>query len=153
MRESFTIFQWGKEIKDKKTDMDTLIAFLEKYDASVEFEEDSNDVAALHYRIKFLFPENTVVNIGIILMDYQTDSDVVIETMTTLPQCRRHMGFGTKAIVKVLQWATDNDLKDVCATQVAGENNENFWKKNGFIQKENPNPCNDFIYHVSEKPS
>ena len=149
MRENFDIFQWVKEVQSKKLKMNDLVASLEKYGARVESDEDSHDMAALHYRIVFSLSEDTVVTIGIILMDYQTDSDVVIETMTTLPEHRRRIGIGSKAIAKVLQWAADHNLKDLRATQVAGEENENFWRKNGFTPQEEPNPCNDFIYRVS----
>jgi len=139
--------------RDRTTEMDALVASLKTYDASVESDEDAHDVAALHYRITFSFPENTVVTIGIILMDHQTDSDVVIETMTTLPALRRRTGFGSKAIAKVLQWAADHGLKDVRATQVAGRDNESFWRKNGFIRQKEPNPLNDFVYQIPEKPA
>jgi len=149
MRENFNISQWIREVKGEKTEMNILVASLEKYGASVESDKDLRDVAALHYRIIFSFPENTVVTMGIILMDHQTNSDVVIETMTILPKHRKRMGFGSKAIAKVLRWAADNGLRDVRATQVAGQDNENFWKKNGFIQQKKPNPCNDFIYHIT----
>ena len=146
MKEGFGISQWIREVREKRIEMDALIASLKIYSACVESDEDAHDVAALHYRIIFSFPENTVVTIGIILMDHQTDSDVVIETMTTFPELRRRTGFGSKAIAKVLQWAADHGLKDVRATQVAGLDNESFWRKNGFIQQKEPNPCNDFVY-------
>lgn len=147
----FDISGWVKEVKEKKPKMDVLIASLQMYGANVEYDDESNDMAALHYRALFLFPEDTIVTIGIILMDHQTDSDVVIETMTTLPEFQKRKGFGSKAIAKVLQWAANSGLKDIRATQVAGKSNESFWRKNGFIQQENPNPCNDFVYRCPEK--
>ncbi len=79
-------------------------------------------------------------------MDHQTDSDVVIENITTLPDDKKRHGFGSKAIAKILQWATDRGLKEIRATQVAGEINKNFWEKNGFVLQKEPNPCRDFVY-------
>jgi|GEM_PF-4519772 hypothetical protein len=147
MREGFDILRWVKEVKAKKPEMDALVASLRKYGASVEPDKDSNDIASLHYRVVFSFLEQeAIVTIGIILLDHQTNSDVVIETMTTLPNNKIRKGFGSKAIANILQWAADNGFKDVCATQVAGEDNENFWRKNGFLRQENPKPCNDFVF-------
>ena len=151
MRKRFDMPAWIKEVEIKKPTMNFLAHSLENYGARVMSDENSRDVAALHYRAKFLFP-GTVVTVGIILMDYQTDSDVVIETMTTLPKYMARMGFGSRAVTLFLQWAADNRLKEVRATQVKGEDNENFWRKNGFVQQEAPNPCNDFMYRIPEKP-
>ncbi len=151
MREGFDIHRQIKKVREKKPDMDALVKSLEKYGAAVEFDEDSRDAAALHYRAIFLFPEDVIVTVGIILMDYQTDSDVVIETMTTLPGRKTRKGFGSRAISSILQWAAGVSIKDVRATQVMGEANENFWRKNGFIQQDIPNPCNDFIYSFPKR--
>ncbi|MDO8529939.1 MAG: GNAT family N-acetyltransferase [bacterium] len=145
MKEGFTLSQWIREVKEKKASMDALVVSLQKYGARVEPDEESRDIAALHYRVVFLFSEDVVVTIGIILMDYQTDSDVVIETMTTLPVAGTHRGFGSRAITEILQWARDSGFKEVRATQVTGGDNESFWKKNGFAQQKEPNPCNDFV--------
>lgn len=107
--------------------------------------EQSPDVGSLHYIVKFLFKADCILTtVRITLKDHQTDSDVVITNMTTLPEDRRGQGFGSKAITKILQWAADNHLREVRATQVA-QYNESFWSKNGFTKDEEPNPCNDFV--------
>ena len=150
MREDFNIRDWVLNVETKKPEMNILVSLLKNYDATVEFK-DSMDVAALHYNLSFRFEDGAIVTIGIILMDHQTDSDIVIETMTTLPKSQKGKGFGSKAIGKVLQWAKDNGLKSVRATQVSNLDSENFWKKNGFIKDEGPNPCNDFIYIIPKQ--
>jgi|SRR3989344_5013789 len=145
MRTGFDIPGWVLEVATKKPAMDVLAFLLEQYGAKVEVDQDSSDVAALHYSVAFAFECKVIVTIGIILMDHQTNSDVVIETMTTRPEDQKRKGSGGKAIAQLVQWAKDNGLKELRATQVSGEENENFWIKNGFVKQGKPNPCNDFV--------
>jgi len=143
---------WVREVRDAKPELDKLVSRLKQYGAVVESIEDSMDVAALHYKIVFAYPEGAVVTIGMILKDHQTDSDAVIETMTTLPEDQRGKGFGAMAIKSVLQWAKDNGLGEVRATQIRTEN-EKFWEKNEFKKAEDGNPCNDFVHKIFREES
>lgn len=127
------INQQASKVAEAKPRINALVLLLENYGATWEIDPDSRDVAALHYKIRFSF-DGAVVTIGIIMLDWQSNSDVVIETMTTLPDNEKRKGFGTQAVGKLLQWAKDNNLIRVCATQVCGIENEIFWEKNGFIK-------------------
>lgn len=148
MRKVFNTSQWVAEVSEKKKEMDNLAFSLGDYGAEVEADENSNDAVSLRYVVKFLFLGNVVVTIGIILMDHQTDSDVVIETMTTLPVDKTCLGYGSKAIHNFLQWALQMGLNEVRVTQVSGIENENFWKNSGFSCQQGDNLCKDFVYPV-----
>lgn len=147
MREGFDMQKWILKVKDEQPRIAALVIGLMIYGAKVKLEEESNDIASLHFSVKFSFVDNVVVTIGIILMDHQTESDLVIETMTTLPEESCREGFGSQAISKLLLWARNNQFKEVRATQVSSPENEAFWKKNGFTKAPPPNPCNDFVWH------
>lgn len=147
MQESFNMREWVRKVQEQKPHMDALARLLSNYGAEASPDEESHDVASLHYSVRFSFPGNVVVTIGIILMDRQTDSNVVIETMTTLPQESRSKGFGSKALQYLLQWAHDNQLLQVRATQINNPDSERFWKRNAFVQAPSPNQCNDFVWH------
>ena len=146
MREDFNIMEWVQKVQDDKPRIDALVNLLSNYGARTALDEESHDMASLHYSVQFLFPDNVVVTIGIILMDYQTSSDVVIETMTTLPQESCSKGFGSRALSCLLQWVHDNRLREVRATQINNRDSERFWQRNGFVKAPPPSPCNDFIW-------
>ncbi len=141
------INEWVLKVAEKKLWIDGMVSDLRNFGARVEYELGKERVvSALHYKIKFFFDDHrAIVTIGIILMDYQTDSDLVIATMTTLPAHRRRDGFDTDAIGRIKEWALSNNLRNVRATQVSGFENEKFWMKNGFRKLEGENPCNDFV--------
>lgn len=145
MRKGFDIAGWAQEVARKKPQMDALAVTLVNYGARVTPDEDSRDVAALHYRVAFLFSDAVMVTIGIILMDHQTDFDVVVETMTTLPVERKGQGFGSQAVAKLLAWAKEKGLS-VAATQVAGDASERFWKQNGFVRCPEPNLTGNYVW-------
>lgn len=147
MREDFDIRAWIARVEKERPRIDALVRALQNYGGTAEFDDESHDVS-LHYSVQFAFPDDVVVTIGIILMDHQSDSDVVIETMTTLPQESRRKGFGSQAVSQLLRWAKDNQLKEVRATQVR-KDNEKFWRDNGFISAPEDNPCNDLVWQAS----
>jgi GNAT superfamily N-acetyltransferase len=96
--------------------------------------------------VSFNFEQNTVVTIRLLFHD-KTGSGVVITNMTALPEGQKGKGFGSRAVQSILEWARNNNLNEVRATQVEPEN-EKFWVKNGFIKDEKPNPSNDFVYPI-----
>jgi len=146
MAKVLDIHAWIKEVEAARSEMNALVALLQNYDSQVH-PENSPEVGSLPYIVKFLFENGVVITIRMILKDWQTDSDVVITNMTTLPQSQRKRGFGKKAVRRILQWARDNHLNEVRATQVS-EFNEGFWLKNGFRKCGEPNPCNDFVFTI-----
>jgi predicted GNAT family N-acyltransferase len=97
--------------------------------------------------VQFNFEQNTVVTIRLLFHD-QTNSDVVITNMTTLPEEQKGKGFGSRAIKEILRWAQDNKLTEVRATQVESAN-EKFWIKNGFVKDSKHNNSNDFIRAIT----
>lgn len=137
------IRRWAEYIKTVRLEMNALAQRLTEYGATVEPEE-SSVIAELSYSIQFAF-EGAIVTVIFLLKDHQTDSDVVITNMTTLPKSQCGKGFGSQAIQTLLAWATDNGLGEMRATQVSGEN-ESFWQGNGFVKCQDPNPCNDFVH-------
>lgn len=143
MTKQFDIVAWAKKVEAAREEKNVLVKLLHRYGAKT-CPEDSPEIGALPYIVEFSFEDDVVVTLFIMLMDWQTDSDVVITNMTTLPTDKQNKGFGKKAINCFLQWARNNHLRDVRATQVS-KDNEGFWLKNGFLKCKEPNPCNDFI--------
>jgi GNAT superfamily N-acetyltransferase len=142
--------QWLAHIEAVRADIDSLVQLLKNYGATVE-PEKTRIVGELPYIIEFRSLEPAAVTtVRIILKDHQTNSDVVITNMTTLPRDKRKLGLGSKAIQSILQWAADNHLNEVRATQIS-EGNESFWQRNGFEKCPPPNPCNDFIHVITTK--
>ena len=133
-----------KEIEALEPQKNALVALLQNYGAKTLPKKEPHILGALPYVAQFLFEGSGMVTIYFCLMDWQTDSDVVITNMTSFPQIS---GYGKRAITNLLQWARDNSLKEVRATQVH-ESNEGFWLKNGFEKCPPPNPCNDFVFPI-----
>lgn len=147
MRKKFDMQLWIKKVEDARPEVNALVALLQNYGAKTS-PENSTIVGVLPYIVKFFFQEyNAVTTIRIIFKDHQTDSDMVITNMTTLPSDKQREGLGSKAIRFILKWARDNNLKDVRATQVS-KSDEAFWRKNGFEKADEPNPCNDFVFSL-----
>ena len=145
----------GMKFKPENIDAEREAAFavvrqLERYGATVIVPEHAlKNVGALQFQVTFPFQqEEATVNIFLSLKDWQTDSDVVITNMTTLPEAKQGEGLGSKALKSVLEWAAENQF-EVRATQVSDPRSEKFWSDNGFAATEGPNPTGDFIY---EKP-
>ena len=149
MSEKFDINSWINEVESFRPEANRLALLLENYGATV-MPENSREVGSIPFIVTFNFDDDkdVKVTVRIIFKDHQTNSDVVITNMTTLPGNKKGMGFGSRAMEFFLKWAKDNNLKDVRATQV-DTSNENFWSKNGFVKAEGINPCNDFVYIFS----
>lgn len=139
--------RWIVHVEAVRPHMDELAKRLEPAGAIVE-PEVTNVVGELTYIARFPWPEqDAVTTLRFLLKDHQTDSDVVITNLTTLPEQKRGNGLGSQAVQRLLQWAADNYLNEVRATQV-GPENESFWRKNGFEKCPAPNPCNDFVHRL-----
>jgi len=138
---------WIRHVADVTPAMDFLAKKLENYGAEVEAEE-TKTVSELSYFACFEF-DGALVTIGFNLKDWQTDSDVVITTITTLPETEYRKGHASRAVQKLLHWARDNGLNEVRATQVGNQASEAFWRSNGFVLCQMPNPCHDFVYLLS----
>ncbi len=121
------------------------LKLLEQYGAKIERDKIFGGEA---YIIQFA-SSDAKTTIRVLFNDY-TGDDLVITNMTTWPQDERGKGFGTKAIQYVLQWAQENGLNNIRATQVL-EGSENFWMINGFDKMEGDNISNDFIYKKTYK--
>lgn len=74
-----------------------------------------------------------------------TGADLVITNITTLPHQYVGFGVGTTAVRRLISWAHTNNLHDIWAVQVQ-RRAERFWKRNGFVRDEDPNPTNDYKY-------
>jgi GNAT superfamily N-acetyltransferase len=94
----------------------------------------------------FLYDGGVKVTICFQFMDRQTKSDVVITNMTTLPREARSHGFGSRAVQTFLEWAKENNLHEIRATQAGDPDSHRFWLKNGFVQAPDPNPCRDCVF-------
>mgnify|MGYP001614390600 CR=1 FL=1 len=83
------------------------------------------------YVIQFGFEEGGIKTTIRILFQDETESDVVITNMITLPYQQTGKGFGSKTVQRILQWSRDCHFNEVRATQVQRES-EDFWIKSGF---------------------
>ncbi|KKW11593.1 MAG: hypothetical protein UY50_C0010G0018 [Parcubacteria group bacterium GW2011_GWA2_49_9] len=131
-----------------------LVRELEQFGARVTIPESGKrNMGALSFQVTFPFQnEGAEVNIFLLLKDWQVDSDVVITNMTTLPEDKRGVGLGGKALKFILDWATSHHF-DVCATQVGDPRSEKFWTDNGFALSQGANPTHDLVYRKSEATS
>ncbi len=117
---------------EKQKEIDAMVSQLESYGAEISGPNPEN-LGSFSYKAKFPFNENeVVVNIWFELKDWQTDSDVVITNMTTLPDDKKGGGFGSKALGLILEWAEKNNLKEIRATQISNDRSASFWENNGF---------------------
>ncbi len=130
--------------------MHRLVEQLESAGARILF--NSKTVGTFRYRLQFYFDYVACVTIEINLKDWQCDSDVVITTMTVLPITSgpsvTGKGYGTKALVLLLDWMRANKLQELRAAQVR-RGNEGFWQKNLFSECPPPNPTRDFVYKIT----
>jgi len=135
--------EWIQHVEATRPAMNALAQCLTAYGAVVE-PEDTRVVGELPYWARFNFGD-AVTTVRFLLKDHQTDSDVVVTNMTTLPSERCRKGYGSQALQKLLAWAAENGLNEVRGTQVTSEDSEQFCRKNGFERCPEPNPCNDFV--------
>ena len=135
--------QWIKHVESVRPEMDALADRLRQYGATVR-PKKTNLVGELPYIAQFQL-DDAITTITFLLKDHQTESDVVITNMTTLPPEKCRAGYGSQALQKLLRWAADNNLSEVRGTQVGSAESEQFCLKNGFEKCPEPNPCNDFV--------
>ncbi len=136
-------FEKISPIELKRQEFDRLAQGLEKYATRVTPEKRQTGA----YRISFQF-EGAVTTVRIVLGDY-SGSDVLITNMTTLPDDMKSKGFGTQAIGLIKQWAGENNLGEIRATQVPDPDAQSFWvDKNGFVKDENNERTTDFLFKV-----
>jgi|SRR3989344_3715958 len=146
MRDDFDIHEWVKKVEEAKPRMDAMVKCLDDLTGVRVDPGDPMEAGALPYVIT-MFGEDVTVTVRMSLMDWQTDSDVVITNMTTFPLNERRKGFGRRAVMTLISWARAHNLKQVRATQVHSSN-EGFWVKCGFVKNNPPNPCNDFVLNL-----
>ena len=145
------IHHWCKFIEKQRPKIELLARDLERYGAIIALH-NTRDVSNIAYIARFHSPDNlAVTTIRLAFMDYQTESDIVITNITTLPDTEYRKGHGSCAVQLVLQWAKHHALNEVRATQIDRGNTavQLFWKKNGFVRCTEPNPCNDFVCTLS----
>ena len=102
------------------------------------------------YRVQFR-ESNVVVSIFVTPFDDQSGADLAITNITTLPEEEKSKGHGTRALLKIIEWAKAQGYKSIKATQVQKTKEAgSFWMKNGFIYEDRPeNDTNDYIYKES----
>ena len=143
--------EWPAKIEAERQRVDAMVAQLASEDVKIERYMENN-VGALSYHLTFSFPkEEAETNVFISLLDYQTDSDLIITNMTTLPDSAKSRGLGSEAIRKITEWAKANNLKTIRAVQVAFPESQKFWKKNGFAAVKNSR-SGDFLFTAPDKP-
>lgn len=148
MNESFKFTQENRAEEQEKADK--LVQQLELYGAEIAGPDPMN-AGSFSYKIKFPFPsEEAFVNMWLELKDWQTDSDLVITNMTTVPDDKKSHGFGSRALASVLEWAHKNNLREVRATQVSNDRSGSFWEKSGF-KKEEVSQTGDWLLQIPEK--
>ncbi|MEK7530326.1 MAG: hypothetical protein AAB573_00485 [Patescibacteria group bacterium] len=85
-------------------------------------------------------------------LESETKADLAILTMTTKPDEKRSLGYGSLALWRLLTWAMGEGFKDIRARQVqshrldAGNPPTHFWLKNNFRRRAEPNPTNDYQF-------
>lgn len=121
---------WPAKLEAERPVVDAMVIQLRDYGAQVQRHMEQ-DVGALNYEVQFADGE-AQTTLFISLRDHQTDSDLVITHMTTLPDNEKGKGRGTRAIQKLLEWAKANNMKTVRAVQVSDPRSRTFWERNGF---------------------
>lgn len=106
---------------------------------------DTRNVGAFEYNVRFSFDKGTMVTVTILLKEWQTDSDVVITAMTTLPESERQKGYGRNVIERIIAWSKSHGWNEIRATQVSDEGAKEFWKKMGFLRVPPPNKTGDYV--------
>lgn len=142
------ISQWIAHVEAIRPALHTVAQTLTAHGANIERhrQEAQGEIA---YRVTFKYPvHNAVVTLRILLADTDSDSDLVITNMTTLPDKKKRHGLGSKTIQSLLAWAHSHNLKEIRAVQVGNPDSQRFWEKNGFKRCPEPNPCSDYIYHT-----
>ncbi|MCE9643542.1 MAG: GNAT family N-acetyltransferase [Candidatus Andersenbacteria bacterium] len=141
------IHEWVRKVDDSRLAAIELVLRLQGEGVIVGLNRRLGRVSnVIPFTAMFLHGVEAETNIFFQLLDWQTDSDVVITNITTLPDLKRGYGFGSIAVQKLICWARENNLHEIRATQVGDRNSQRFWEKNGFIRCSDPNPCGDYVY-------
>lgn len=103
-------------------------------------KEDVN--LAGSYRIYVRVGE-AVVSAQVSLNDRQLGEGMIIKAIAVTPSMYRGMGYGSRVLRSLLEWAHHSGITNIWAVQVQ-EQSENFWLKHGFVKV--GNATNDFRY-------
>ncbi len=114
-----------------------LVALAEVCDVSNDIMRDANA------KILTFLRGRARVTIRIVFEDEQSDADLLITNMTTLPDSKKNLGNGSVCLKTLTNMATRFGFENIQATQVQRAS-ENFWVCNGFVGLKNP--TNDYIY-------
>lgn len=141
------IHEWVRNVEENCSRMVELASRLRQPGVIVGYNYRMRKVCNIvPFSVLFLHDTTAETNIFFHLMDWQTDSDVVITNMTTLPSEKCGEGFGSKALEIFISWARENNLHEIRATQVSSSRSKYFWEKNEFTRCADPNPCGDYVY-------
>ena len=137
-----THFEFRRVAPEVREQSNMLIDQLKEFGA--EIEHVARNVGACEYKISFQPEGGVSVLIGLCLNDWQTGSDVVVETIGVTPSARGR-GFGGRVSAVLKEWAGRNGLSEIRAVQVNNDQSRNFWRKNGFIDV--GGVTGDFVWH------
>lgn len=108
-----------------------------------------HNVGAFDYIVTFIPARDVRVTVCLSIADWQTESDVVITNMTTLPVEECGKGYGSRVIEIIIRWATVNHFNEIEAVQVSNPNAERFWERNGFEKLPEPNPIGNYVRYLN----
>lgn len=94
--------------------------------------------------LSFVFDQRALVTARVKFKD-SCGADLVIATLTTLPEEEKRKGYGRKAMAIILNLALKQGLRNIRAVQVQ-ENSTGFWEEIGFVPL--GNESNDFVYQI-----
>lgn len=142
---------WYKYVEEHRAEAQAMVEKLKRYGFQVQ-EHVTREVGALPFVVALHLncvgerdKKLATTTIRFVLLDHNCNSDIVITNITTYPVSRRRMGMGRSAVQALLRWGLDQGMKTARATQVQ---NEEFFKKIGFVRADEPNPCNDFVRDI-----
>ena len=118
----------------------------EKFDTITLGKSNSG---AFEYELHIFPIKGVCVTITILLGDWQTNSDVVITNMTTLPESECRKGFGTHVIQALIGWAKKHSFNEIRATQINNIDSQRFWQRNNFVLVVEQNPTGDLVLKLS----
>ena len=71
---------------------------------------DFMNVCAFEYNLTFRIEMGLIVTVNILLHEWQTDSNIVITNITTLPILERRKGYGSHVLAWLLEWAKKKNI-------------------------------------------
>lgn len=142
------IHDWVKKVEAARPAMILMAMQMQQPNVVVELHAKLKRLCrAIPFVATFTYENGAKTSIFFQLMSDQTDSDVVITHMTTLPESSCRYGFGSKTVQALLAWSKENNLHEIRATQVGDSASQGFWEKNGFVKCLYPDPlCKDYVY-------